>query len=212
MSVRRPKNVAASIHDRLSVKAEQSGRTKVELLVRYANERFLYRLSRSRHADSFVLKGAMMQLIWTPESPRPTKDIDLLGNVPNEEEHIEAVIAEVCRIGIPSEHAADGIEFDAESMEIENHSDQAEYPGFRVKLKANLGRSRVSLQIDIGIGDVVHPRPQLVTLPTLLDHEAPVLNGYSEESTIAEKLHIMASKGEADSRLKDFYDVWMLSR
>ena len=200
-------NLVASVHQRLLNRAKASGRPFDELLQRFAIERFLYRLSKSRYADSFVLKGALMLSVWSGPDSRPTRDIDLLGEIENSLEAIAAAMALVCETDVEP----DGMSFDAESVEATRVTQDAEYSGVRVRLKATLGRARVTLQVDVGIGDAVFPAPCRIRYPTLLDFPAPELVGYTIESTIAEKFQAMVALGILNSRMKDFYDVWMLS-
>ena len=206
--VRNVTNIAASVHQRLLDKARETDRPFNELLQRFAIERFLYRLSKSRYADRFVLKGALMLSVWGGATSRPTKDIDLLGRIDNNLEYIAQAVSDVCEADVQK----DGMIFDAESVTAARITEEAEYQGVRVRLKAALGNSRVSMQVDIGIGDVLFPQPQDIEYPTLLDFPPARLTGYAMESTIAEKFQAMVVLGILNSRMKDFYDIWMLSR
>jgi len=201
-------NIAASVHQRLLNKARESDRPFNELLQHFAIERFLYRLSKSRHADRFILKGALMLSVWSGASSRPTKDIDLLGRIDNSLEAIAVAMKDICETDVE----ADGMVFDEESVTSSRITEDAEYQGVRVRLKGALGNARVSIQVDVGIGDAVFPRPKDVEFPTLLDFPPARLKGYAMESTIAEKFHAMVIRGVLNSRMKDFYDIWMLSR
>jgi hypothetical protein len=200
-------NLIASVHQRLLNKAKETSRPFNELLQRFAIERFIYRLSKSSHADEFVLKGAAMLSIWSGPATRPTMDIDLLGNMDNSPEIILAAMKDACELRVD----ADGMFFDAETATADRISETAMYEGVRVRLRGNLGNARVALQIDIGFGEVIVPRPRKVTYPALLDFPPPQLNGYTMESMIAEKVHAMVKLGILNSRMKDFYDIWMLS-
>lgn len=171
-------------------------------------ERFLYRLASSRHADRFVLKGALLLRVWDSPQIRPTMDIDMLGKTSNKQDEVIAQIREI--IGAKVE--PDGLEFDPYTVEAETITDDAEYDGLRILFKGHLDSAIVSMQIDIGFGDVVHPAPKQANIPTLLDFPAPRLLCYSRESAIAEKFHAMIKLGELNSRMKDFYDIWLLSR
>jgi len=204
----RPKNIVASIHQRLHNKAQETDRPFGEILQYFAIERFLYRLSVSRHADSFVLKGALMLPIWSRALSRPTVGIDLLGRTANRVEAIADVVGEVCGVEVEP----DGLTFDAASIEAEPISPQAEYEGVRVRFRGALDNARISMQIDVGFGDVVVPSAQHIRYPALLDLPAPQLEAYSKESVIAEKLQAMVRLGELNSRMKDFYDVWAMAR
>jgi predicted nucleotidyltransferase component of viral defense system len=200
--------MAASIHDRLLNKAKLEHRPFQELLQYFAMERFLYRLSQSPHRDSFVLKGGLMLKLWESSFTRPTLDIDLLGKIENQDEPILRVLTEVCHQDVEP----DGLSFNADSMKVERIIEDANYHGLRVRFPAHLGPSRVMVQIDIGFGDIVPPAPESVSYPTMLDLPVPHLLGYSRESTIAEKLEAMVSLGMLNSRMKDYYDIWYLSR
>lgn len=203
-----PKDIPASIRQRLRNRVAGTGRTFGELLQHFAIERFLYRLSCTRHSDRFILKGALMLTVWQDTPSRTTMDIDLLGRADNDIATIAAMVRDACL----QEVEPDGMTFDADSIEGETINEEAEYPGVRIKLRGNLGTARVAIRLDVGFGDPVVPGPQLVEFPTLLDLPAPRLRGYSRESAIAEKFEAMVRRGTVNSRLKDFFDVWTLSR
>ena len=202
------KNIAASVHRRLLNKAKESSRPFNELLQYFAIERFIYRLSKSPHADKFILKGALMFSAWCGPASRPTMDIDLLGKIDNRLEVISAAIKDACLMAVE----ADGISFNAETVEAVRITEDAEYEGVRIRVHGRLGNARVSVQIDIGFGDVIVPNPSTVSYPAILDFPAPELKGYTMESTIAEKFQAMVKLGVLNSRMKDFYDIWVLSR
>jgi predicted nucleotidyltransferase component of viral defense system len=202
------KNIAASVHQRLLDKAKESSRPFNELLQYFAIERFIYRLSKSPYEDRFILKGALMFSAWCGPASRPTMDIDLLGKIDNRLEVITAAIKDACQMDVE----ADGISFNAETVEAFRITEDAEYEGVRVRIHGNLGNARVSIQIDIGFGDVIVPNPRTVSYPAILDFPAPELKGYTMESTIAEKFQAMVKLGVLNSRMKDFYDIWILSR
>ena len=147
------RNLGASVRERLLNQARAQDRPFQELLQYYAMERFLYRLSRSRHAEYFVLKGAPLLTAWQAPILRSTMDIDLLGQTSNELAHIRSLIAEVCRM----ESESDGIEFDAKSVQVARIKEDADYEGVRVRFHATLARARIPMQIDIGFGDVITP-------------------------------------------------------
>jgi len=201
------KNVAASVRQRLLNQAKAEQRPFDELVLRYGIERFIYRLSRSDVKDHFILKGALMFSIWQTSYVRPTKDIDLLGNVANNLESIEKIMRSLCEQRIPS----DGVVFDQESVHVKRIAEDADYQGIRCRLEGHLDKARIVLQIDIGFGDIVSPPPKIVEYPTLLEFPAPKLIGYSKESSIAEKFQTMIKRGELNSRMKDFYDIWHLA-
>lgn len=208
MKRRKIKNVPASVRQRLLNEARASGRPFNELLQHFAMERFLYRLSKSSHGEKFVLKGALMLATWEVSLTRPTKDIDFLGQVANDVERIVAVVKEVCRQDVEP----DGLDFDPASVVGERIAEEAESEGVRVRFQGNLGTARVSMQIDVGFGDAVVPGPVTTEYPTILDLSAPRIRGYTRESVIAEKFHTMVLRGLLNSRMRDFFDVWVLSR
>lgn len=208
MTGKSPSNVAASVRQRLLNRAKSDHRPFNELLQYYAMERFLYRLSRSPHARRFVLKGALMLRAWNSPEFRPTMDIDVLGKTKNEDANLIAKIKDIIAVEVPP----DGLVFDPASIRAERITQDADYAGIRLRFKAVLDSAKVTIQIDVGFGDVVFPEPQPCTLPTLLDFPPPKLMGYSRESAIAEKFEAMVRHRELNSRMKDFYDVWLLAR
>ena len=189
-------------------RAHHDDRPFNELLQYYAMERFLYRLSRSAHADRFVLKGALMLRVWRSPQFRPTMDIDMLGRTNREEALILRQIRDIMMMDV----GMDGLSFDPDSLRTERITEDAEYEGIRVRFLGSLGTARINMQIDIGFGDIVHPGPEMAEMPTMLDFPAPRLLCYSRESAIAEKFEAMVSLGSLNSRMKDFYDIWLLSR
>lgn len=201
-------NVAASVHQRLLNVARQTNRPFNELLQYFAMERFLYRLSRSPHADKFVLKGALMFVVWRAPVSRPTMDIDLLGFVESRIDFIVTVTKEICMQKVDP----DGLLFDPESVQGERIAEDADYQGVRIRFRGSLGTARITMQLDVGFGDVVVPRPTMAAYPTILSFPAPQLRGYSRESAVAEKLEAMVKLGVLNSRMKDFYDIWFLAR
>ncbi len=201
------KNIGASIRQKLKNKSQEDKRPFAELLQYYAMERFLYRLNQSDHADKFILKGALMLSAWIFPETRPTMDIDMLGITVNEIESICHQVTEIASI-----NTEDGLIFDASTIKGERIKEDADYEGVRVRFVGTLENARVIMQIDVGFGDIVHPSPELMALPTVLDLPAPELLCYSRESAIAEKFEAMIKLGELNSRMKDFYDIWLLSR
>ncbi|MCD6199769.1 MAG: nucleotidyl transferase AbiEii/AbiGii toxin family protein [Deltaproteobacteria bacterium] len=203
-----PRNIPASVRQRLLNRAKSDRRPFNELLQYYAMERFLYRLSQSAHADRFILKGALMLRVWRSPELRPTMDIDMLGKTSNEEADIVAQIRDILTVDVE----ADGLAFDPDSIQAERITEDADYEGIRIRFLGALGSARINMQIDIGFGDVVYPKPEESDLPTMLNSPAPRLLCYSRESSIAEKLEAMVKLGMLNSRMKDFYDIWLLSR
>ncbi|MGM0382843.1 MAG: nucleotidyl transferase AbiEii/AbiGii toxin family protein [Thermodesulfobacteriota bacterium] len=200
------KNIAASVRQRLLNRARETGRPFSEVLQYFAMERFLYRLSKSPYADNFILKGALMLAVWEAPLSRATMDIDLLGRIDNNVEGIIDFTRAICRQKVNP----DGISFDEKSIKGERITEDADYEGVRVRFQGSLGTAQITMQLDIGFGDVVVPQPELIDYPTILDLEAPQLLGYSIESTIAEKFEAMVKLGVLNSRMKDFFDIWLL--
>jgi hypothetical protein len=198
----------ASVHNRLLNHARKSKDEPQLVLMRYGLERLLYRLSRSDNASEFVVKGALLFLVWTGEPHRATKDLDLLALKSNSTAHLEKVFREVCKLSVED----DGLVFLADSVSVEPIRENDIYQGVRVTLEARLGNARIPLQVDIGFGDVVTPKAGRITFPTLLDFPAPKVAVYPKETAIAEKFEIMVKLGVANSRMKDYYDIWALSR
>lgn len=203
-----PQNIAASVRQRLLNRSREDNRPFNELLQYYAMERFLYRLSVSEYEAHYILKGALMLRAWNSPEFRPTMDIDMLGRTGNDEANIISQIREVMEVQVD----ADGLSLDAESIQSERITEDADYEGIRIRFRGALGTARINMQIDIGFGDIVYPNPERAELPCMLDAPAPSLLCYSRESAIAEKFEAMVTLGELNSRMKDFYDVWLLSR
>ena len=203
-----PRNIPASVRQRLLNRAKSDRRPFNELLQYYAMERFLYRLSQSSHSDRFILKGALMLRVWRSPELRPTMDIDMLGRTSNEEADIIAQIRDILTMDVEM----DGLAFDPDSIQAERITEDADYDGIRIRFLGALGSVKINMQIDIGFGDVVFPEPEKLDLPTMLNFSAPRLLCYSRESSISEKLEAMVKLGILNSRMKDFYDIWLLSR
>lgn len=202
-------DVAASVRQRLNNLAKQRGRPFQEVLQYFAIERFLYRLSESTHRDRFILKGAMMLAAWRAPATRSTMDIDLLGRGEDPTGRMLDIVRELCDLQPTQE---DGLVFDGGTVISEPITVDSEYVGMRVTFRGSLGTARIPMQIDLGIGDAVIDAQSQVELPTLLDFPPAQLRGYSRESAVAEKLHAMFQHGRLNSRLKDYFDIWLLSR
>ena len=201
-------NVPASIHQRLLNIAKETGRPFNELLQYFAMERFLFRLSCSTHAPSFVLKGALLFRVWDTPDSRATRDIDFLAYVDNSPENIASIIREICTIT----DVDDGLYFGAESVTAQRIKEDADYEGVRVRFRGQLGNARIHMQVDVGFGDLIHPCAIQVEYPSLLDLATPSLRSYTPETVIAEKSQAMVHLGSLNSRMKDFYDIWRMSR
>ena len=201
------KNLSASVRARLLSLAQTRGEDYQRVLGRYAIERFLCRLGRSKYRDKFALKGASLFTLWTGQTHRPTKDLDLLARgLSSTITEIETLIREICHIG-----QEDGIVFVGESVEGIRIREEDEYDGVRVKFQAELAGARIPMQVDIGFGDAVYPEPELASFPVLLPMEAPLIRAYPREATIAEKFHAMVVLDIRNSRMKDFYDIWFIA-
>lgn len=202
------RNNAVSIRQRLLNHSKANKKPFNEILQYYAMERFLYRLSLSQHKNKFILKGALMLRLWDASESRPTMDIDMLGRTNNETENILQQIREMLSVEVDE----DGVCFDAATLQAEQIKEDADYQGVRVLFKGNLDTAKIHMQIDVGFGDVVYPLPKKSAMPTILNLPAPELLVYSKETVIAEKFEAMVKLGSINSRMKDFYDIWMLSR
>jgi predicted nucleotidyltransferase component of viral defense system len=203
-----PKNIVASIQGRLKNEAKQTGKPYSEVLQYYGMERFLYRLSRSKYVDKFVLKGGLLLYGWNVPLRRPTRDIDFRGYLDNSNKGILRAIKNVIAESVPD----DGILFDETLIIVEQTQIGADYEGIRVKFTGYLGKARIPIQIDIGFSDVIASRIERVDYPTLLrDTKAPYLKAYPRESIVSEKFHAMIRHAELNSRLKDYYDIWLIA-
>lgn len=202
-----PKNRGASVRARLLTLARETGQTFDVLLTRFVHERLLYRLSQSPHADGFVLKGAMLLTTWMPQTARGTRDLDLLGFGDSGEERILGVFGDV--LTIPAD---DGVAFDAGALRVDRIREERDYGGLRLRTTGTVGGARVAVVVDIGFGDAIEPGLEIVDYPVLLDLPAPRLRAYARETVIAEKFQAMVALGRANSRMKDFYDIWLLSK
>lgn len=201
------KHIVASVKGRLLHIARSEGKNHQLLLLRYFQERFLFRLSRSRYAQNFCLKGAVFLYALEGERSRVTKDIDFLGmDIQSTHQSLQRAIKNICER--PCEE--DGVTFDLESLSIEDIAEEGDYRGVRIGITAHLDRTKQRLQIDIGFGDTVVPAPMKMTYPVILDMDAPILLAYSIESTIAEKFEAMIDLAEINTRMKDFYDIYHL--
>ena len=209
MSRENPVNIAASITAKLHNLARQHGWNYNYLLLRYANERFLYRLSISPYADNFVLKGSSLFIVWqNGNAYRHTMDADFLCFGRSDDEYLKKVFSEICDI---DSSGSDGMRYEAESVSVEPIRIENEYGGVCIAVNAFLGNARLRLQFDIGIGDAVTPEPEKMSYPVLLNGAVPVLRTYPKATVIAEKTHAMVIRGEQNSRMKDFADLYTIS-
>lgn len=201
-------NVAASVKARLLNQAREAGDELELFLVRYASERFLFRLGASPLRDRYVLKGAALLTLWVDDVYRATRDIDLLGSGASDPASLRQVVETICRVECPE----DGLRFDTEGIVVTPIRAEDKYPGQRAVLTAYLGKARIRLQVDFGFGDPVTPAAELTDYPTLLaELPPPRLRTYPVVATVAEKFDAMVQLGRRNSRMKDFHDVWALS-
>lgn len=201
------KNIGASVRARLLNLSKANGQSFDLVLTRFALERLLFRLSQSRYADRFVLKGAMLMMSWFEEPHRGTRDLDLLGFGDPNSGAMLAIFREIL-----TQDANDGVVFDADALRIDRIREELEYGGHRLRTTASISGARINLTIDIGFGDALEPGAELIDYPVMLDLPAPRLRAYARETVIAEKFQAMVALGRANSRMKDFYDIWILSR
>ena len=200
-------NIAHSIHERLLSLAKAQNEEFQNFLMRYALERFLYRLSLTQHRDRFVLKGAMLFAVWSNEPHRPTQDLDLLGFGNSSIGELENVFREICEV-VAGE---DGLLFQSGTVKGRAIREDNIYDGVRINLTATLGKAVIPLQIDVGFGDAPVPAPKLIEYPSTLNLPAAELRAYQRETVIAEKFNAMVELGLRNTRLKDFYDLWALA-
>jgi len=205
VSAQNPKNTATSVRQRLLNRSREESQEFQLVLTRYALERLIYRLSLSSYAEKFVLKGAMLFYVWNPTAGayRPTRDLDFLMRGENSVEILETIFRKI----VDTKVSPDGLVFDPESIKAAPIREDNRYGGIRVQLMAMMEKARIPLQIDLGFGDKITPGPEQIAFPSLLGQEVARLSAYPKETVIAEKLEAMVSLGEANSRMKDFYDT-----
>jgi predicted nucleotidyltransferase component of viral defense system len=201
------KNIGASVRARLLKLSKEQGQSFDLVLTRFALERLLFRLSQSRFADRFVLKGAMLLMSWLDEPHRGTRDLDLLGFGDPTPDAMLQTFREIL-----TQDADDGVMFNANALRVDRIREEVEYGGLRLRALASISGARINLTIDIGFGDALEPGAEFIDYPVLLGHPAPRLQAYARETMIAEKFQAMVALGRANSRMKDFYDIWILSR
>lgn len=203
---RRPTNLTASISQRLLNLARARHDEFQNVLIRYALERLIYRLGTSDHASEFIIKGALLFSLWMPIPHRATRDLDVLGYGSPDAGRLENIFRELCRM-----EGDDGLRLEDVSVRATPIREDQEYGGIRVQLLALLGNARIPLQVDVGFGDAITPAPAEVAFPTLLDMPAPTVRVYPRETVVAEKFEAMVRLGMANTRMKDFYDLWILA-
>lgn len=208
MSTSQPKNVAASVHQRLLNLAHKEQENFIDVLRSYALERLLYRVSRMEDGNHLILKGALTFRLWQEKLHRATRDLDFLGSGDSSAARFQAFFRALCVLDVEE----DGLRFVAESVVVRQMREDEEYQGVRVQLLARLGPTRIPLVVDIGFGDVVTPAPAEVEFPTLLNFPKPRIRAYHRETVVAEKFWIMTQLAMSNTRLKDYYDLWTLSK
>jgi predicted nucleotidyltransferase component of viral defense system len=202
-----PVNIAKSVKDRLLNIARREGRVFDLVLVRFALERLLYRLSVTEHRDRFILKGGMLVTVWIDDDNRVTRDADFLGYGDPDPERLIADFRQIM-----AGEGDDGLVFDLDALSAEVIREEMEYGGVRLKTAAYLERTRIPVTIDIGFGDAIADATQHLDYPTLLDLPAPQVRSYPPASVIAEKFQAMVALGVINGRMKDYYDLWAIPR
>jgi hypothetical protein len=201
-------DTAASVRARLLNQAKKTGEDFEFTLTRFAVERLLFRLGASAARNRCILKGASLLAVWLPDPYRATRDVDVLAFGPADDAAIRSLVTEVCAVPCPE----DGLAFDTSDLKIQTIRPEEEYSGTRASFRAFLGQARISVQLDIGVGDAVVVEPEEIVYPTLLPTlPAPRLRAYPRELTVAEKFEAMVKLGPRNSRMKDFHDLWALS-
>ena len=208
MSTQEKENRGHSVFQRLLNLARAEKTDFNMLLVRYGAERLLYRLSISSYSKRFILKGASLFLVWRGQNFRVTRDVDLLCFGTQDLEHMEGLFREVCGLECPE----DGILFSPETVKVSTIRDDQEYSGLRITLNGSLHGARIPVQVDVGFGDVVTPNPEPIRFPTLLEGPPPEMLAYPRHTMVAEKLEALVRLGIASSRMKDIYDLSLLSK
>jgi hypothetical protein len=201
-------NMPASVHQRLLNYAKENSRPFLEVLQYYCIERFLHRLSLSKYNKDFILKGALLLIAWRAPLSRTTKDIDMLSYSESDTAVLENIVREI----FTQKVKPDGLKYDPATVKGEQIIEQNIYPGVRITFMGYLGRSKTNMQIDFGFGDKVYPKTEKIDYPSLLGTSDIKLVGYPLEAFISEKLQIMYDLGMINSRMKDFYDVWLIAR
>lgn len=201
------RNIGASVRARLQNLSRETGQSFELILTRYALERLLYRLSTSAYAERFVLKGAMLLTSWFEDPHRATRDLDLLGFGDPDPDAMIAVFREILAADV-----ADGVEFDSNALRVDQIREELEYGGLRLRTIASISGARIAVTVDVGFGDALEPGAEVIDYPSMLDLPTPRLRAYARETVIAEKFQAMLVLGLANSRMKDFYDIWLLSQ
>lgn len=203
------KNLPAAVLARLKNRAKELGVVYNDILLRYAIERFLKRMQRSPYASKCILKGGTLFIVWNNGfSYRPTMDADIEFRGEGSSENLRRVFREIAQM--PGEEA-DAVHFDENSVIAASIREGDQYGGVRVTMQAMIGSVRIPVQIDVGIGDAITPAARKSAFPPLLDMDPPCVKTYPRETVIAEKFETIVKRGIANSRMKDYYDLWKLS-
>lgn len=201
-------NMAASVRQQLLNLARERHEEFGLVLTKYGLERILYRISQSQHRDALILKGALLFELWTEQRYRPTRDADFLARGENSPERFAAIFREICELSVTD----DGLWFDATTIAAERITEDADYKGIRIRFVGYLENARIPIQIDLGFGDIITPRPIESEIPSMLDVPRAKLLTYPRESVVAEKFEAMVNLGLGNSRMKDLHDVRSLSQ
>lgn len=202
------KNYGKSVRTRLVNLMNETGYKYMYLLARYFNERLLYRVSVSQYKDNFLLKGGSLLYALDGLEARPTVDIDFMADrISRDRDNMTEIFKKIVAIGCDE----DGVYFDTESIKPEPITVDKKYPGLRFYVTAHMDTIVHNMSVDIGFGDVVSPCPMTIDFPLLLPNIPSVnLQAYSLETVVAEKFHAMIDRDETNSRMKDFFDCYML--
>jgi predicted nucleotidyltransferase component of viral defense system len=200
-----PRNLAASVRQRLLNLSREEGRVFDVVLVTYGLERLIYRLSVSDYQDRFILKGGMLVTLWISDDSRITRDADFLGTGDASEERLKSVFANILSL-----EADDGLVFDVDGLTAETIREEQEYGGIRLKTIAYLGKMRIPITVDIGFGDALTDRNYTIDYPSLLDMPLATVRAYPPATVVAEKFQAIVALGLVNSRMKDYYDLWAI--
>lgn len=201
----RRRTSTASIRQRLLDFARAEGRVHEVVLVRYALERLLYRLSISRHCDRFALKGGMLVTQWVVGGNRETRDADFLGFGESALDDLKATFAEIM-----STRADDALAYDVGALRADQIREGMEYEGVRLRTTAHLDRTRIPVTVDIGFGDAVAPKLEPMNYPSILGMEEPYIQAYPPAAVVAEKFQAIVALGIINGRMKDYHDLWAI--
>ena len=200
-------NLPASVLQRLRNESRKRNQIFQEILTYYGLERFLYRLSKSDYCERFVLKGALVMMTWPTRILRTTRDLDFRAYIRSDQDEVSRIIREICTVDIEP----DAIRFDVDSVKTEIIIERAKYPGVRVYLIGYIEAVKIPLQIDLGFTDEINPPPMVVNFPTILDFPYPVVYAYQPETVLSEKVEAIYYLGDLNTRMNDFYDIWVIS-